>query len=85
MQNADDNGLLLHQGLLTHGEFVPLGLPVEQVIQRDRTEFGKHHARKQPPFAEKKVTSGSKPWTSPAILSVGQAFTSCRWPIRSVP
>jgi hypothetical protein len=53
LQNADDNGLLLHHGLLTDGGFMPLGLPVEQVIQRDRTEFGKHHARKQRPFEEK--------------------------------
>lgn len=53
LQNIDDNGLLLHHGLLTDSDFVPLGLPIEQLIQRTRTDFGKRHTHKERPFQEK--------------------------------
>lgn len=53
LQNADDNGLWLHHGLLTDSDFVPLGLPVQQFIQRNRTEYGKRHTQQQRPFAQK--------------------------------
>lgn len=53
LQNADDNGLWLHHGILTDSDFVPLGLPIQQFIQRDRTEFGKRHSHKQRPFQQK--------------------------------
>lgn len=53
LQNVDDNGFLLHHGLLTDGDFVPMGLPIEQLIQRDRTEFGKRHNAKERPFEQK--------------------------------
>jgi hypothetical protein len=53
IQNQDDNGLLLHHGILTDEQFVPLGLPIQTFLVRDRTEYGKSEERKKRPFADK--------------------------------
>lgn len=53
VQNPDDNGLLLHHAILTDSAFVPLGLPVQEFIQRDRASYGKRHTHKERPFEEK--------------------------------
>lgn len=43
-QDKDSNGLLLHHGLLLDNHHVPLGLFHQEVIQRNRDEFGKREA-----------------------------------------
>jgi hypothetical protein len=53
IQNADDNGLLLHHGILTDHQFVPLGLPIQTFLVRNRAEYGKSEERKKRPFADK--------------------------------
>lgn len=53
IQNADDNGLLLHHAILTDDQFVPLGLPIQTFVVRDRAEYGKREERKKRPFADK--------------------------------
>ena len=53
LQLPTDNGILLHHGLLTDEQFVPLGLPIQLITQRDRAEYGKRVARKNKPFADK--------------------------------
>ena len=40
-QGQDSNGLLLHHGLLLDTHHIPLGLLHQEVIHRDREEFGK--------------------------------------------
>lgn len=40
-QDKDSNGLLLHHGLLLDGQHIPLGLLHQEIIQRNREEFGK--------------------------------------------
>lgn len=59
LETGQDNGLLIHNGILTDGDFVPLGLPVQQFIQRSRTEFGKSRTRQKRAFEEKE----SYKWT----------------------
>ncbi len=53
LQNVDDNGLLLHHAILADSDFVPLGIPIQQFIQRDRASYGKRHTHKERPFEEK--------------------------------
>lgn len=53
VQNPHDNGLLLHHAILADWNFVPLGLPVQQFIRRQRASYGKAHTHKQRPFGEK--------------------------------
>lgn len=53
LQLPTNNGLLLHHGLLTDEQFVPLGLPIQLIIQRDPAEYGKRAERKDKPFADK--------------------------------
>lgn len=53
LERPHDNGVLIHNGILTDDQFVPWGLAVQQFIQRPRTDFGKKHDRKQRPFEQK--------------------------------
>lgn len=53
IETGKDNGVLLHHGILTDDKFVPLGLPVQQFITRDRANYGKSKERSKRPFEEK--------------------------------
>lgn len=53
LERPDDNGVLIHNGILTDEHFVPCGLPVQQFIQRERSGFGKKALRNQRPFEQK--------------------------------
>lgn len=53
IETGKDNGVLLHHGILTDDKFVPLGLPVQQFITRQRSEYGKSKERGKRPFEEK--------------------------------
>ena len=53
LERAHDNGVLIHNGILTDEQFVPCGLPVQQFIQRERSDFGKKALRHQRPFEQK--------------------------------
>ena len=53
LERAHDNGVLIHNGILTDEHFVPCGLPVQQFIQRERSDFGKKALRHQRPFEQK--------------------------------
>lgn len=47
------SGLLLHSTLAVTPERVPLGLIEQQIIYRDKENYGKKHARKNLPIEEK--------------------------------
>ncbi|WP_460950104.1 IS4 family transposase [Spirosoma daeguense] len=53
LQLPTDNGILLHHALLTDENFVPLGLPVQHIIQRAAPEYGKGEERKKRPVEQK--------------------------------
>lgn len=53
LETGTDNGVLIHNGILTSSDFVPLGLGVQQFIQRERSQYGKKHKRATRPFVEK--------------------------------
>ncbi|RYU89893.1 IS4 family transposase, partial [Emticicia agri] len=53
LQTGSDNGVLIHNGILTDNHYVPLGLPIQEFIQRDRDDYGKRHQRHLRPFEEK--------------------------------
>jgi len=52
-QDKDSNGLLLHHGLLLDDQHIPLGLLHQQVIQRNREEFGKREMCKKKTIEDK--------------------------------
>ncbi len=52
-ETGSDNGVLLHHGILTDDKFVPLGLPVQQFITRNRADYGKSKTRGTRRFEEK--------------------------------
>jgi hypothetical protein len=53
LETGTDNGVLIHNGILTTSDFEPLGLAVQQFIQRERSQYGKKHKRATRPFVEK--------------------------------
>lgn len=53
IQTGNDNGVVIHNGIMTDSDYVPLGLPIQQFIQRDRADFGKRHQRATRSFEEK--------------------------------
>jgi hypothetical protein len=68
-QDKDSNGLLLHHSLLLNNQHVPLGLLNQQIIQRDRKEFGKRDMCRQKAIEDKE----SNKWIKG--IQAGQAFT----------
>ncbi len=52
-QTERSNGFLLHHGLLLDEQFVPLGLLHQEVIHRERGDFGKAAKGRNKPIAEK--------------------------------
>jgi hypothetical protein len=52
-QNERTNGFLLHHGLLLDAQFTPLGLLHQEVIHRERAEFGKAKNWRDKPTTEK--------------------------------
>ena len=52
-QTERSNGFLLHHGLLLDAQFIPLGLLHQQVIHRERDDFGKASKWRSKPTAEK--------------------------------
>jgi hypothetical protein len=52
-QTMQSNGFLLHHGLLLDNTGIPLGLLHQQVIHRERNEFGKAKLWKQKEISEK--------------------------------
>ena len=53
LETLSDNGVVLHNGILTDGQFNPLGIPVQEFIVRDHDDYGKRHQRKEKPFEQK--------------------------------
>lgn len=53
IQTGSDNGVVIHNGILTDNNYLPLGLPIQTFIQRDRADYGKRHQRHLRPFEEK--------------------------------
>jgi hypothetical protein len=53
LERRDDNGVLIHNGILTDEHFVPCGLAVQEFIQRERSDFGKKALRHKRPFEQK--------------------------------
>ena len=52
-QTERSNGFLLHHGLLLDAQFIPLGLLHQQVIHRERDDFGKASKWRSKPTTEK--------------------------------
>jgi hypothetical protein len=52
-QTERSNGFLLHHGLLLDEQFVPLGLLHQQIIHRERDDFGKASQCERKPIKEK--------------------------------
>lgn len=50
---ATDNGMLIHSGVLTTSDFVPLGVPIQGFIMREASEHGKSAQRRERNFEEK--------------------------------
>lgn len=48
-----DNGVLVHSGVLTTADFVPVGLPVQAFLLREAEGHGKSAARRERAFSEK--------------------------------
>jgi hypothetical protein len=69
LETKQDNGLLLHNGVLTDQDWTPLGLAVQQLIVRDRANYGKRHERHKKAFQDKE----SFKWTE--ALDWAQGFT----------
>jgi Transposase DNA-binding/Transposase DDE domain len=68
-QDKDSNGLLLHHGLLLDNQHVPLGLLHQEVIQRNREEFGKRE------MCTKKVIEDKESYKWIAGIKAGKAFS----------
>ncbi|MBY0435790.1 MAG: hypothetical protein K2U26_16965 [Cyclobacteriaceae bacterium] len=68
-QDKDSNGLLLHHSLLLDNQYVPLGLLHQQIIQRNREEFGKREMCKEKAIEDKE----SHKWIEG--ISEGKAFS----------
>jgi len=68
-QDKDSNGLLLHHSLLLDNQHVPLGLVHQQVIQRNREEFGKREMCKEKAIEDKE----SHKWIEG--IKAGQSFS----------
>jgi Transposase DNA-binding len=68
-QTKDSNGMLLHHGLLLDHEHIPLGLLRQQIIHRDRKDFGKRSDCARKPIEEKE----SLKWL--ASIDTGRQFS----------
>lgn len=53
LENVTDNGVVIHTALLTDRFFMPIGIPWQRQILRDRADYQKAHDRKSRPFKEK--------------------------------
>lgn len=53
IEGESSNGLVLHNGLLVSDLFEPIGLLHQQVISRDRSEYGKRHEHHKRAFTDK--------------------------------
>ena len=53
LENPTDNGLVIHTSILTDSVFIPLGIPWQRQIIRDRAKYQKARNRKKRPFEEK--------------------------------
>lgn len=60
LETLSDNGVVIHNGILTDTRFNPLGIPIQEFIVRDRADYGKRHQRKEKSFEQKE----SYKWTS---------------------
>lgn len=52
-QTINTNGIILHNGLLLDEKFIPLGLLHQEVIQRERTDFGKRYKFREKTIEQK--------------------------------
>lgn len=68
-QGKDSNGFLLHHGLLLDQDYVPLGLLHQDVIHRDRADFGKREDCKKKVIDDKE----SSKWL--AGIQSGKSFS----------
>jgi len=68
-QTPNSNGIILHNGLLLNNHYVPLGLLHQEIILRDRSEFGKRKDFKNKTIEEKE----SNKWLN--CMKSGEDFT----------
>lgn len=53
VEQVDSNGFMMHNGLLLDAHYEPLGLWYQQIILRDRQDYGKRHRLKERAFETK--------------------------------
>lgn len=71
-QSVKNKGFILHHGLMLNSRFIPQGLLFQDVINRDREQFGKSHDKASRPIEDKE----SYKWING--LQAGARFTeSC--------
>lgn len=68
LEQVESNGFVMHNGLLLNNCHEPLGLLHQQIIVRDRQDYGKRHRLKERAFEERE----SYKWI--ASLQSGQRF-----------
>jgi hypothetical protein len=59
-QTVNTNGIILHNGLLLDDKFIPLGLLHQEVIQRERADFGKRHKFREKTIEQKESSKWLK-------------------------
>jgi len=52
-ETRESNGLIIHSGILTGSDYIPLGIAHQLQIKRDRTDFGKKAKRAATDFEQK--------------------------------
>lgn len=52
-ETKDSNGVVIHSGILTGVDYIPLGIAHQQIILRDRKDYGKKGLRGKKSFEEK--------------------------------
>lgn len=68
-QDKDSNGLLLHHGLLLDNQHAPLGLLHQEVIQRNREDFGKRE------MCTKKVIEDKESYKWISGINAGKVYS----------
>lgn len=55
-----DNGMVIHTGILTNNDYIPLGISHQEFIFRDRADYGKSKERQKRSFEEKESFKWTK-------------------------
>ena len=60
IEKLTDNGLLIHSGILTSSNYIPLGVVHQQIIIRDKADYQKSHQRGTLSFENKESFKWTK-------------------------